>query len=344
MNRNEVDDLTVELNDQIEQLPQIIARSERELKTSTAKLEKLLAMQNSVERVAQLKMNLLPKIRDEIKKIETDLSAFQEKVRQSERSVEEPREKKEIVSRMVGDMSLLDEAIRDVEQARTELMPLKQSLPPSDGTNDTNLESLQKKRKELTDKIKKLEKDINILEKRIQEDNKQIMTMQNRIIDMEKEELRLQGDFQKFDSLKTREKELTEQVKELKQKKTAIDQALIPIEGKIKNAEEKRRRTKANGAEKYTVATKRFEGLKKNFDNIERVSKELEKLALLNLERELERCGQLQQEAEDDKTKQVTNIQKYLSQLTFWTYFLNLFFVIYRQQKSNRFATMVKHS
>lgn len=306
MNRNDVDNLTVELNDQIEQLPQIIARSERELKTSTAKLEKLLAMQNSVERITQLKMNVLPKIRDEIKKIETDLSAFQEKVRQSERSVAEPRDKKEIVGRMVGDMSLLDEAIRDVEQARTELVPLKQSLPPSDGTNDNNLESLQKKRKELTDKIKKLEKDINILEKRVQVDNKHIMDMQNRIIEMEKEELRLQGDFQKFDSLKTREKELTEQVKELKQKKTAIDQTLIPLEGKIKNAEEKRRRTKASGALKYTDATKRFEGLKKNFDNIERVSKELAKLALLNLEREIERCGQLQQEAEDDKTKQVT--------------------------------------
>lgn len=160
MNANEVDNLTGELNDQIHMFPQNIERSERELKEETKKLEKLLGMQSSVERVEELKSVLLPKVKDEIKDFESKLTTFQEKLKQSQRSIVEPKEKKEIVGKMVGDMALLDVAIKNAKQARKDLEPLKSSLPSSDGQNDNNLDSLQKKRKELTDQMKVLDKNI----------------------------------------------------------------------------------------------------------------------------------------------------------------------------------------
>ncbi|XP_055313426.1 DNA repair protein RAD50-like [Sitodiplosis mosellana] len=309
MNNNEIDDLKIELNDQIIALPETIANAERELKKENAKLEKLLAMQSSVERVAELKSTLLPKIRDEIKKLDSDKSAAQEKAKQSEQSVKEPKEKKEIANKMVSDMTILDEAIRDVEQARIELEPLKRSLPTSDGPNDNNLDSLQKKRKELTDRIKALDKKIEVLEKRYQDDTKIITQLQERLMQMKTQELNFQGDIQKVDTLKARENELNEQIKELKDKKATGDQTLIPIEGKIRNVEEKRRRTKASGAETYSRATKRFDGLKKNFDSIERVTKEIEKLALLNLGKEIKRCEKLVEQANNEKTAQKAEIE-----------------------------------
>lgn len=306
MNNNEVDELKTELNDQIDQLPETIANAERQLKRETAKLEKLLAMQSCVERVEDLKMNLLPKLRDEIKKLESDRSAAQEKAKQSERSVKEPSEKKEIANRMIGDMSILDEAIRDVEQARKDLEPLKQSLPPSDSPNDNNLDGLQKKRKELTDKMKVLDKKIEQSEKRVQEDTKAITSLQDKLLELKTRELQLQGDSQKVDAAKAREKELRDEIKELNEKKATSDQILIPIEGKIKNAVEKRRRTKAEGAEEYKNAMKKFDELKKEFDSIERVTKELDKLALLSLGKEINRYEKLLEQTNNEKKEKVT--------------------------------------
>lgn len=168
MNGNEVGDLTEELNEKIEMLPQNIARTARELKTETIKLEKLLGLQSHVDRVDKLKAVTLPKVKDEIKELELNLSTIQDKVKQSQRLVEDPREKKEIVNKMVGDMSLLDEATRDIEQAQKDLELKSKCFPSSDGPNDNNLESLQKERKQLTEQIKALEKDIDRKVKRYQ--------------------------------------------------------------------------------------------------------------------------------------------------------------------------------
>lgn len=287
MNRGEVDFLTIELNDQIEMLPDNIIRSEREFEKENMKLEKLLGLQNSVERVGHLESNLIPKVKDDIKKVGTDLLAAQEKIKQSTLAVEEPREKKAMIAGMIGDMSILDEAIRDIEQTQTDMAPLKQSLPANDGPNDFNLESLQKKRVELNNRSKQLDKEIERKEKRSQEDLKKIGSCKEKKIELERTELQMQSEIQNLESLKAREKELSETINELTEKQEGDKKLLIPILGKIKHAEEKRANIKADGAEALSQASKRFDELKRHFDSIERVSKDLERLAAENLEHQI---------------------------------------------------------
>lgn len=122
------------------------------------------------------------------------------------------------------------------------------------------------------------------------------------------EELKLQGDTQKFETLRDREKELNEKITELEQKKNANNQELIPIEAKINITERKRSEVKQRGDETCKAAMKRFDEIKKTFDRMEGVSKELEKLALLNLETEIERCENSIKRLNDEKTKQVTTL------------------------------------
>lgn len=136
---------------------------------------------------------------------------------------------------------------------------------------------------------------------------------------LKQELVNLEGQVQKFDSLKAREKELTEQIRELEQKKADSDRTLIPIEGKIKNAEDKRRRTKASGVEKYNTANKRLEGPKKYIDSIERVTRDLTKLASMDLDSQMEHYENLLKRSEEDKVKQVT---QFFYILSFYAYFL----------------------
>lgn len=308
MNQSEVSSLTSELRDQIEMLPTNIERSEALLKAETMKLEKLFGVQNSVERVEDLQSNLIPKLKTDIKKIEMDLSAAQERIKQSQRAIEDPKDKQNVVTQMIGDMSILDDAIRDIEQTRTELMPLRSSLPAGEGQADYNLDNLQKKRKELTDSIKKLEFEIESKDKRCQEDVKRLTLLKEKEMTLKDKELELKGDIQKRDVLMEREKELTEQIKQLQEKKEESDQLLIPIGSKIRLAEDKRRRMKESGAEKLNAATKRTDGFKKTFDSIERVSKDLDRLASLNLAAEIERSQATLARLRDEQKKQVTRV------------------------------------
>lgn len=306
LNGNEVGDLTIELTDEIEKLPDNINRSEQALKEASKKLEKLLGLQSHVERVDKLKSNLIPQVNADIEKIERDLRAAQEKSKQSSEAVEEPRDKKALVTTMLGDMSILDEAIRDIEQNRIELEPLKQALAANQGQSDVSMDTLQKKRKELSDRNKYLEREIERKEKSWRDKDTSIRKCKEREIEVEKLVMTLQGDIQKSEALKAREHELIELIKQLKEKKVANDQLLIPIEGKIRHAEEKRRRTKADGVEKLANASRRFDGLKKTFDSMERVSKDLEKLADLKLDKEIERYDEILKNLRGDQSRQVS--------------------------------------
>lgn len=309
MDRNEIGDLTAELSDKIEMLPNQINRTGQLLKQERIKLEKLLGMQSHVERVEKLQSNLIPKLKADIKKLESDLSAAQEKIKQSQREVEEPRDKMDIVSKMTGDMSILDEALRDIEQTRTDLQPLRSSLPDGEGQADFNLDSLQKKRKELTESIKNLEKAIERKEKQCQDSANRILEFQKREMDLKQTELKLQGDIQKRDALKAREIELTEEIKQLKEKLETCNRSLIPIEGKIKHAEENRRFSRAKGSEELNKETKHYDMLEKKLNDINRVSRELDKFATRNLANEIDRTKNELNRLKSDQSKQVKKIE-----------------------------------
>lgn len=305
LNRIEVGDLTDELSDKIRMLPDDITRSERLLNESKIKLEKMIALQNSVETVEKLKSSSIPQVKDEIRKLESDLSAGQEKIKRAKQDLEDPKERMNLIGPMIGDMSSLEDALRDIQQTKMDLEPLRRNLPTNEGQDDYNLDSLQKKRKEITERSKYLEKEIARKEKQCEREAENIRKVKEKEMDLRGTELQLKGDVQKSDGLKVREKELIEEIQKLKEKKETSDRSLIPIQAKIKHAEEKRRLKKAEGAEKLGKETKYYDGLKKDYDQIERVSKELEKLALKNLAKEIERYNNTLTELRNEKSKQV---------------------------------------
>lgn len=305
LNHNEVGDLETELRDKIEMLPENIRRSERSLNESKSKLEKLLGMQQNVERVEKLKSSLIPQMKEEIKKIETDLTAAQEKIKKTEKDVEEPKERSDLIGPMIGDISILEDAFRDINQTRIELEPLRRNLPSGEGQDDYDLDSLQKKRKEINDRSKILDREIARVEKQSNDEDENIRQFQETEMKLKESVLQLKSDITKRDTLKAREKDLTEEIRKLKEKKEVSDQSLIPIQGKIKHAEEKRRFKKAQNAELLSKEMKYYEGLKKDYDQIERLSKELEKLAKLNLVKEIERFKNILTKLRNEHSSQV---------------------------------------
>lgn len=286
---NEARHLTAELNEKIENLPMNIEQSGKLFKEENSKLETLLGLRSSKERIDKLESELIPKFKEDIKKLDKDLAAAKDEIKKTDPELKEVKERHALAQSMVGDMSMLDGAISDVEQIRHDLKPMEETIAASGGQNDTNLEDLQKQRKELTEREKFLSKEIARKEKILADKMEELHKLQQKEMELKQTELQLQSDLQKCDSIKNRVKELDEQIKQFKEKKTACDQSLIPIEAKIKHAEEKRRRTKTSNTDKLNNAMKRYDGFKKDYESIDRVSNDLKKLAALNLTAGIER-------------------------------------------------------
>lgn len=130
MTTTEVSDLTTEMLDEIRRLPETIAMSERQLRTEQSKYEQLLGLQPLTVRLADLKVNT-PKLRTDLTTVQTELAAAMAESETIEMLQAEPHAHVEMATRMLGDMSVLDTAAKDIARLRIEIDRLRDGLPSS---------------------------------------------------------------------------------------------------------------------------------------------------------------------------------------------------------------------
>jgi len=112
MSSDEACDLTNELTDEIQKLPDNITRAEKALKAEQIKYENLLQIKPNILKVNDLKESL-PQKKEELKKVEELLGESVSEYETLLALIGEPTQNMELANSMMGDMTLLDEALKD---------------------------------------------------------------------------------------------------------------------------------------------------------------------------------------------------------------------------------------
>lgn len=293
LNQDEAGDLKTELENEITQLPQQINRSGKELNDINEKLENLRILQPKVERFEQLRTELIPNYKAEVDKISKELAAAQEKIVQVDKSIREPKEKQELVSIMIGDMSVLDDNIKEFDRYTKEVNTLKSSVLVDQG--DVSLDTLKQNRKDKSEQRKQLDHEITSKEKQMNEDLMNINRLRTKEMDLKRKEMELQNDVNKIGEIQKRLDELDKQIDEARKKKKENEEALQPIQIKIREAENQRRATKLNNQNKYDKENERFDKIKQTNASVENSTTELKEMAARNLEAQINRLnGEIQ--------------------------------------------------
>lgn len=105
-------------------MPENIQRTEEQLIKEQRKYEELLSLKPVIEKVQTLKTDI-PKCKDKLKTTEEKLSETTNDVESNQILTAEPQAHIELVNAILGDMSLLDEAIKDAARLQSELDKLK---------------------------------------------------------------------------------------------------------------------------------------------------------------------------------------------------------------------------
>lgn len=266
-------------------------------------MEELLKLQTIVDNELDLKSDKIPKHKKQLIDIEKKLSAAQMERSNLEKSIEEPKILVELVISMSGDMSLLDEAIRDIDRIRKELTGLKGSLPNTD--NDLTMDELQRRRKSIADKEKELRNETSRLEAREKKDEGTLRDLQNKLLELRSEEIKLQKSVQSLDTMLAHENEMKNQIKETNIRLEKKQASLVPIKCELEQANQMKEETKRKNMEKLQIAQKNMSELKRYIDAIKRCSQELDKLKSLNLEDKILQCKKILTKLNDEKNKQV---------------------------------------
>lgn len=189
LNGREVEDLNEEWKSLIESMPAKIRQSEQAFKEQNEKLETLLALQPVVESVETMRSEN-ESIKRDLAEIEKKRLLAQTQKVKLEKSIERPKQQIEAAQRMVGDLSLLDDSLREAEGIRNDLLRLKATLPQCDGSG-LSLEDAQAKRKTLNDDKKKLEGETRKMEEQLKEVESKRTRMQKVLFELKGEEIKL---------------------------------------------------------------------------------------------------------------------------------------------------------
>ncbi|KAI9588645.1 hypothetical protein GQX74_004490 [Glossina fuscipes] len=209
MSSDEASKLSSDLTDEIQHLPQNIQKSEMLLKTEQKKYENLLHLKPILEKVTLLEKDL-PGKEKQLKDIQRQLTDLANESENFQMLLAEPTFTMDLASSMMGDMSLLDEALKDVIRLKAEINSLKAKLPEGSEQENQSIDDLQNEKTTLLDKLREMRKELDLNEKHYERQmeslNKFIETKNN----LASKKIKLQEGVQSLPSLEARQKEIHE--------------------------------------------------------------------------------------------------------------------------------------
>lgn len=286
MNGNEVDDLNDELNGQIESLPSKIQQTGQTLNELNAKLETLLGLQPSVESVNTMRNESIPLLQRELVDIEKKRSLVQMQKTKLEKSLEQPKKHIELAQQMVGDMSLLDDSLREAERIRNELNQLKANLPDTGGSG-LSLDDAQANRKTLSDEKKHLEADTRKMENCSKISEAKRNELQRVLLNLKDQKMKLNEGIQSLDEKRTRIKELQDKIAVLDAKKREMEASLAPIENDLKRAIDIKEQEKAKNSKQSKEEHTKLNELKQMANTINRCRGKIQQYDAMKLDQNI---------------------------------------------------------
>lgn len=267
MNSNEVTDLTTELQDEIRRLPENIERTERTLKDENRKYELLLALQPVTEKIEKLKIEI-PKLKLKLKSTEEKLSNARNDQEGYQMTLAEPNINLELANSMLGDMSILDEAIRDVSRIKQELVDIKSKLPSR--SSNLSMEEAQLERSTVAAELKNETKEIESLQTKYDQESEAINLLREKRNGLKDRQIKLQEGVQALTQLKTRHQEITTQLNNMIKNVTELFGKLGPIKEELKLTTENKEKTRLENRKLFDAATEKLNALRQINDKITR--------------------------------------------------------------------------
>lgn len=286
MTSGEVSDLTIELQDDIRRLPERIEGTERVLKQEQRKYEALLGLKSLTERVEKLKIDI-PKLKESLSKTEDELETARADMDSLQMALAEPQSNLELAQSILGDMSLLDEALKDTERQAQELSALKAKLPTRSST--LTMEDAQTQRNTINTKLREERRLLEQMRSKCQEVSETINSLREKRNKLKDQQIKLQEGAQALSQMKKRHEEIEVQITAKRQEVTKLQAVLGPLKESLRIAdEEKVRNREANRLEMATESSRVTESRRVERE-VMRCSNELKRLRELNLEKEFER-------------------------------------------------------
>lgn len=312
MTGGEVGDLTTELQDEIRRLPERIVGTERVLKQEQRKYELLLGLKSLTERVEKLKIEI-PKLKESLTKTEQELETTRADIDNLQMALVEPQSNLELTQSMFGDMSLLDEALKDVERLTQELDSLKSKMPTR--TSTLTMDEAQKQRDTINSKLREERRLIEQMRSKCQEVTEMINSLREKRNQLKDQQIKLQEGVQALSQMKKRQLEIEAQITAKRSEVTEMQAVLGPLKESFRVANEAKAQKREDNRMEMALAASRVAESRRVEREVQRCANELKKLSEMDLEAEFERLRISTKQCLDEQKERAAEADKVSQQI-----------------------------
>lgn len=302
MSTGEVGDLTGELLDDIRRLPENIQRAERALKSEQQKYESLLSLQPVTEKLAKLKLDI-PRMKTQLKQTEEKLATSRSDFDALQMSLVEPMANAELANSMQGDMTLLDESMKEIQRIREDVEKLQKALPENRTTTLT-MDEAQLERTTISAELKNESKELDAQQTKYDTESEIRNNLREKRNQLKDKQISLQEGVQALTQLKTRQNEIIKQCTAITNDCRTIQQKIEPLSDQMRTAIEEKSKTKIDNRQILMENQTKLNDCRRIENEIKRCTSGLTALAEKNLEHALEQLQvQLKKNLDDQKLK-----------------------------------------
>ncbi|EDW08362.1 DNA repair protein RAD50 [Drosophila mojavensis] len=281
MSGDEACDLTTELTDEIQKLPDNISRTEKSLKTEQSKYEQLLQIKPTIDKVKELKEKL-PKKKEELRTIEQSLGDIVSEYETLMARLGEPTHNMDLANSMLGDMTLLDEALKESVRVKKDLEQLKLKLPDNYDAS-VSIEDLQKQKAEVSRELEAESKALETSQQAFEQQVEALSRLREFLNGLKDKRINLQEGVQNLPQLKERLDKLTRMVIAIGTEVTELRSKLQPIKQRLGAALSEKARLKEIERVKLEQLQAKYMEYKSIDKDIQRLNDQAQEFAKLDL-------------------------------------------------------------
>ncbi|XP_017054346.1 DNA repair protein RAD50 [Drosophila ficusphila] len=285
MSGDEACDLTTELTDEIQKLPDNISRAEKALKAEQLKYDNLLQIKPNIQKVKDLNKSL-PQKKEELKKVEDLLG---ESVSEHETLIAligEPTHNMELANSMMGDMTLLDEALKDSVRLTKDLDQQKAKLPASYDSS-VSMDALQAEKSQVSRELEEERKELDLTQNAFQQQMDALNRLREKKNSLKDRQIRLQEGLQSLPQLKERLDKLQKFISTAATEISELKAKIQPLKQNLRTALEEKERLKEIERVKLAQLNNKYNSYKSTDQDIQRLNKEAQDFAKLDLQNEI---------------------------------------------------------
>lgn len=300
MSHSDANDLSARLTDDIRNLPDKIESTSKRLKSEEKNYFKLLELKPTIEMIKRFKIEI-PKMKSNLLKAGEDFEEASTHVEELQSALAEPNHNLQVANSMLGDMSLLDEALKESKRIETDIESLKRKLPTGQSDSLT-IDEIQSQRTTFYSELKSERVEMEKLEKKLHSNSEKLNSLREKKNSMKDRQIKLQEGVQALSQLKLRHEELCCTIAVLITETQDLQNDLLPLQSQLERIVNRKLKIKDENRQKLSSAQMKLNEMKKIDDEIKRCSTQLNVLIKLDLPKQI-------QLAKTDITK-VTDKQK----------------------------------